>query len=176
MVASPVAQVDFTSGLAGTTREEHWLQLINVVPATNAVNLLMRMDTNGGASFDAGATDYAYATDGIRTDAAVSTNNSAGANAITLCNTTISNSAPAGGYNGWIKLMSLKATDRHKMINWLSNFPATTAIFTVCTGHGNSLSATLRDAAVDAVRLLMSSGNIASGTFRLWAHNQQGGL
>ena len=57
--ASASAQVDFTSGIT-SAYSEYVLKMIDVVPATNGTNLNFRVSEDGGATFKAGASDYAY--------------------------------------------------------------------------------------------------------------------
>jgi len=56
-VASTSATIDFTTGLDGTYNE-YLFSLSSIIPATNATVLNMRISTDAGSTWKAGATDY----------------------------------------------------------------------------------------------------------------------
>lgn len=58
--ASASATLDFTTFISATY-DEYIFELIDLILATDNVSLLMRMSTDGGSSYAAGASDYAYA-------------------------------------------------------------------------------------------------------------------
>jgi len=160
--ASSSATIDFT-GLS-TTYNTYVIDAINIVPATDNVNLYFRTSTNNGSTFTASAGAYSYA--GIYSD-----------NAGTV--TPVGNSSateirlPQGG--------GLGATSP---ANYCARFVlyspdvagVTTQIFGqsvgLDSGGGNKTATHCGTRAVaeanNAIRFLMSSGNIASGTFILY--------
>lgn len=175
IVSAAVAAVDFTSGIDGTY-DEYVFELISVTPVTDAVELQMRTDSDGGASFDAGANDYPFVYTVFAASAAntgVGNSSTAGTDRIALANSSVggvSNSASLGGFNGWVSLISPASTTRSKRVRWEGEFyiDATDVIATVRgAGYRNDPA---ND--VNAVRFLFSSGNVASGTIRMYGRKK----
>lgn len=158
--ASASAAIDFTSNI-DSTYEEYEIHIIDLVPATDTANLLFRTDSNGGASFDAGASDYRYAVlenSDLPTTIHVS---STGAAFIQLSD-SLGNAAGESG-NYVITLFNPAGTKKTQINikGTIVNSGARSASF---NGGGYRDSAAI----VDAVRFLMSSGNITSGEFKLY--------
>ena len=163
--ASSSATLDFTSFISSTF-DEYLFEFINVVPATNGVSLYMRMGTGAGPTYDAGAnyasTDYRWVPGGAAQSGA-----SSGGNQIVLTNynatDTILNTANYGGVNGSCRLMA-PGSSIYKHVTAQTSWFNTGSVVEGTVIHGAYLSTT----AVTAVRFLMSSGNIASGTIRVY--------
>lgn len=138
----------------------------NFVPATSNVDLMFRTSTNGGSSYDAGASDYKY---GAAQTASNGATSFAGVGATTthirLAN-GIANTA-ADGSSGAIDFGDQTNTSGKLKVWWQCSTQIVTSSLQIGM-HGNGQ----RDAAgdVDAVRLLMSSGNIASGKWALYGY------
>lgn len=130
-----------------------------VAPASDIVNLLMRTSTDGGTTFDGGAGDYAwfYAW-GVPS---FSHSDSTAATAMTLAaqlgNSTNENLCgqitiyPANG-SRWTLV--------HGLTTYVSRDPLMMGTWNAAAREDSTT--------VDAVRFLMSSGNIASGNFHLY--------
>lgn len=161
--ASTSASITFT-GLTSAYRM-YRVMIQHYIPSTNATDLWMRTSTDGGANYDAGATDY-------RTSALSQVDNSAFAVAVTSNSAFIIAVASTSYSLGTGTSQELFGNvDIHTPSN------ATNCWFysdTVCLnsgGYGNKdLNHGYRAAAadVDAIQFLSSSGNIASGTFTLY--------
>lgn len=130
------------------------------IPATNSVSAGWRTDANGGASYDAGITDY-FVQD-TRGKAAVASAAGPNANAIYLNDTTaISNSA---GYGLWFNIHFFefnKATIGTMIFN---------AGYNDAAGVLNNVSgAAFRNntAARDAIEFKFTAGNISTGVMIL---------
>lgn len=133
----------------------------NILPASGGAHLLLRTSTNGGSSYDSGASDYAF----------TSISWAAGAQFISSDN--------AETYLEMVR--NLSGTAGH---GWGGHFyihnPSGSGNYTVVEGGGsgwngsgnyatNSIGgARIAAADVDAIQLYMSTGNIASGTFLLY--------
>lgn len=159
--ASSDSSVDFT-GLS-STYFMYKLVIADYLPATDATDILFRTSTNNGSSYDSGASDYAWiwryhamtaATNsddvGDNADSSIQIHNNQSNAANEKADYEILIFNPAGTSYTYIKTHGL-----------LTN--ASGAPFSV-EGGGLRLSA----ADVDAIRVLSSSGNIASGEFRLY--------
>ena len=133
-----------------------------VVPATDNVQLYFRTSTDGGSTFDSGASNYRYAYQGYNDAAAAVTGSSAGATFIPITHSDVG-SATDEFVSGEVNIYNPAATAQTAMI--FDTLMVNTGSYTyVIDGVGRRLSA----ADVDAIQFLFSSGNIASGTFKLY--------
>lgn len=134
------------------------VRIENVVPATDGAVLNLRVSTDGGSNFVSSAT-YSYSRMWLYTT--FSQQDSSAATSVTLTG-TIGN-ASGEGANGLVNIYLGGGT------LWTaieSNIAHThTGAFGGATRAGGAYKATT---AVDAVRFLMSSGNITSGDFHLY--------
>jgi len=158
--ASASATVDFT-GL--TSAYKNYLVIVtNAVPATNNAALVFRTSTNNGSSYDSGASNY------------YSTHTNFGDTAWNYGQTVDDrfyinfygqdNTANIGGTSFTMTIVNPSAANR---IQWYitgfeNGFSASLGAF---VGGGYRLATT---GAVNAIRFFFGSGNIASGTFKLY--------
>lgn len=149
--ASASATLDFTA-FDNSTYSTYFFVLDAVLPQTNDVALWVRTSTNGGSTFDSGATDY--------------NGNSAQATIAARIDTS-----SGDGVMGEVKLFSAPTTKRTYIQFCTFHFDVFDA-----KGGGTGVGFDFNDtiayrgalADVDAVRFLMSSGNIASGTIKMY--------
>lgn len=154
--ASSSASITFTN--LSSTYYMYVVLMSNVVPATNAVNFLMRTSTNNGVSYDSGASNYKYV--GSRTSYSSSptpsvTGSSTGTS-IEIYPSMSNASADAGSFSLRLYDPSLVNTGR---ISWEGT--ASTS-----DRYGSGIRDAVAD--IDAIQFLMSSGNISTGTFKLY--------
>lgn len=157
--ASFSATVDFT-GLTSTYRN-YVVIVSNATPQTNNAALVLRTSTNNGSSYDAGASDY-YSTG---TNFGNSTWNyvavlddRAYINASGMVNNTTQ-----GGTSFTLTLVNPSGATRTQWYaTGVENGTSEVGAFT----RGGYRVATT--GAVNAIRFLYGSGNIASGTFKLY--------
>jgi hypothetical protein len=138
-------------------------ELINFVPVTDAVFLHARLSTDGGASYDAGASDYVYgASFGNSTGTSVL--NSTGAAQIAVV-TNVGNLTGEGA-TATITLFGQTDTAIRPRIGYVTNYIDSSARSAWVIGTG------IRDAAqdTDAIRFLFSSGNISSGSYAVYGY------
>ncbi len=160
--ASSSASLDFTTWYS-STYDDYQIEFVNVLPATNNVELGLRCSTNGGSSYDSTSV---YANDNARLggggfayNETTTTKGQLGSNA------AMSNSATFGGECGFLKLYGPgSATGQKRFIGTLyytfqSGSPELTA-YTNITYQSTT--------AVNAFQFFFSSGNIASGTIRVY--------
>jgi hypothetical protein len=161
--ASASASLDFTSVIT-STYDEYLIELVNLVPATDNVELNLRMSTNNGSSYDSGAN---YTNAGIAYRSGVNAGNGAtGSTAIKLLGNAVthSNVTARGGISGSFRLFNPLSTAHNKHIIGQLWLPAADGNFYGVTAGGSYVSTT----AVDAFQILESSGNITSGFARLY--------
>lgn len=156
--ASNSATVDFTLPSGYTA---YLLTLSYVSPQTDADVPRIRTSSNGGSSFDSGASDYCWVFTGVNTSAAVGTQADVADNQIVL-STNVGNAA-GEELSGRIYIYRPSAAAQIGMDFWVQ-MKTSAGLFYNRYGSGRRLSA----ADVDAIRFLFFSGNIASGQFDLY--------
>lgn len=155
--ASSSATIDFTTGI-DSTFDVYEVDVLEAVPSTDDVNLYVRVSEDSGSTWKSGGTDY-YTQNA--TTSAFDPQNGVGAG------NAISNVASESGYSANIRFIKLAGTSSNKSIF------VTGAVYRIATGGapaiGNTYGAYVGTTnAVNGIRFLMSSGNIASGTFNLY--------
>lgn len=171
LTASSSATLDFaTRNVAGQSGamfqsdyDEYIIELINILPATDNVDLLMRYSTDGGSSYvSTGVYDYANFINNV---ASFDTNtvSATGATSSKIIPTQ-DNTTANGGACCSLKFYNPLNASQHKQLNgnvsWWNNdsqFYNGTLSFRFAT-----------TTAINAFRLLYSSGNIASGVVRVY--------
>jgi hypothetical protein len=158
---SGASSVDFT--LTGWTNSDFFTYCLvfkNVTPATDNVELWIRTSTNGGSTFDAGASDYSWTrfthtVDGTSAVSADTADDSA------VVGGNIGNAAneQASGH----VIIYRPSTAEYLEIEASMSYANASAVRARSTTTSWRLSA----ADVDAIRFMASSGNI-SGEFRLY--------
>jgi hypothetical protein len=136
------------------------------VPATDSVSFQARVSSDGGASYNAGATDYRYTSFGSFDDSSTTTSatRSTGGSSIAMTNGTVGNVASSEGIEGFVWLLNQTATGRHSRLHWDINAILENGVAHRCSGVGRRQ--TSQD--TDAMRFLFSSGNIASGNYAVY--------
>lgn len=161
--ASASASCNFTTSISATY-DEYWIDFQNIIPATDNVQFWMRMSTNGGSSYDAGAGAYhwnnyrwtfngAAAGGGDDTEIQISGD----AEALDTTVTTV-------GLSGHVILRGPASTTLWKHVLGQVTFYSNNNTIIGSNSQGWYKSTT----AVNAFQFLMSSGNIASGTIRVY--------
>ena len=135
----------------------------NLAPATDDVDLRVRTSTDNGVGYDAGASDYAYSVNVTTSGVTDST-----ASSIILTGSIIGSEFGMGNASNEIGAFVI----------WLIN-PSSTN-YTMLSAHGfyvdaggtreNIVGGGMRKSAadVDAIQFSMDSGNISTGTFKLY--------
>lgn len=161
--ASASSSIDFT-GLSSTYRC-YVVQITDFAPATDDTIMYFRTSTDSGSSYDSGASNYTWNQNGVDNDGTIKNGQSGGATEIEIIGRT--NDGIGGATN-----------ETHSAIVYIFNPSSASYQRVICIAQyvrsngsgwytvqgGQRLSTT----AVDAVRFIMSSGNIASGTFKLF--------
>lgn len=164
--ASTSATLDFTAFADPNRFDEYLVEFVGVIPATDNVNFYMRMSTDGGASYDATAlysySSYVWVSGGAGAGGAAQ---SAPTNQIDLVTGNQLDSSTLWGLYGQARLFALDSTTAYKRVTaqiaWRRNSD---------NAHEGGVQAAAYHSttAVNAIRFLMSSGNIASGTIRIY--------
>jgi len=163
--ASASATLDFTEFDAGAYRSYEFV-LENVKPATDAVTLGIRFSSDGGSSYDAGASDYSYAMISLGVGGSVTPGSSSADTSIEVTTSgTVGNAAGERGVSGSITFYIPSNASEQTRIGFETQWDnaASTTLFT-CRGNGVRRA----DQDTNAARFLFSSGNIASGVIRMY--------
>lgn len=155
--ASSSATIDFTSNI--TSAYKTYLCIFQrVKPATDAVSLYL---LTGNGSF--ASTGYAWANEQTAGGSSTPDGNTSDTQLRLNAGAVIGNAA-AEHISGYVYINDPSNTDGYPMFNWdLGLLNASSAYFRVYGGGTYNTSG-----AVDRIRFLFSSGNIASGTFKLY--------
>ncbi len=166
--AAVSATIDFVLTKWLTLYDRFEVDFDNVLAATDNDALWMRTSTDGGSTYSAGAANYSWRL--LRLRNTVSDTGIVNATDTTLViippdNTCGLSNVATETASGTVKLHSPTAVGKFKAI-WSSvHYPATAAE-DFCRVEGSGIRNTSAD--VDAIRFLCSTGNITSGTFRLY--------
>lgn len=163
--ASSSATIDIA--LAGTY-DEYVIVLRNVTPATDGTNLLARYSIDGGSSFLSTST-YDYAQSVVNNAGTSAPGGASSQGAIQLAPSQ-SNSTSAGGVSGVFRIYNVSGTTMQKNCIWSLNGRSSTGSgnLQIINGAGTNTHSSTTNAAVNYVRFLASTGNLASGKLYLY--------
>jgi hypothetical protein len=168
LTANNSASLAFTtrnvSGQSGAIFQSDYdvygVEIVSVIPATNAQSLLLNYSTNGGSSWDTGS-NYAFAELYIASTPTSGNGGSSTATAIRLAD-TVGNSS-AGGVSGNYQIYApLNASVHTQNIGSVSYEQGTVRAITTIGGTHMTTSAD------NAFEITFASGNITSGTIRVY--------
>ncbi len=157
--ASSSATLDFTSFIS-STYDEYLFEFVRVAPANNGDGFFLQMGTGGGPTWDTGA-NYQYS-NWLAILNAQAPNGSNTASGIGMPFLGVA----TGGTSGWMRLFDPQSSTGEKYV-----------VGTTCnrqTTNGNSLAVWSNagiygpTTALTGIRFYFSTGNIASGTIRVY--------
>lgn len=166
--ASASASLDFTSFIS-STYDEYVFEFIGINPATNAAKLMMRAGTGVGPTYDSsGVYNYAFAYVHLVSAADVGSHGGTNVTGIGFFDDGGSGSLSSSdgmALSGSMRLFDPQNASAHKRVIYdVIAAYSVSADWYRCYGAGTYKSST----ALTAVQFLMSSGNIASGTIRVY--------
>jgi hypothetical protein len=161
-IISSVSSASFSSTQFDSSKYSSYMfVLTNVTPTTDGVEFRMRTSSNGGISYDAGASDYAYTNYKLApgftayADASVSF--------IALGQTLVGSATGEDGVSGTLTLIGAGETKTTRVAGNL-NMIASDGTFVKGDVSGMRNSAAI----VNGVRFYFDSSNIESGTFEMY--------
>ena len=165
---SNAATVDMVTTI-DSTYSRYYIEITDVVPATDGVQFMARISDDGGSTWKEGATDYEYHTTQWHSasDAAIVTR-STGDSAFRLTtDTTNADMGSDGGKGGTftVTLSNPANTALQQLVMWQGQWD-TPAGSTTANSFGGGNYSTAE--AIDGIQFLMSSGNVESGKFSLY--------
>lgn len=159
--ASSSAALNFTTCIS-STYDEYSIEFINIIPATDGADLQLRVSTDGGSTYIS-SSSYYWNCCVSRLGAAAATG-SASDTKISLTYPTVLSNNANWGVCGSLRLFNPRSTSVYKRFQGINTWLSTDGFDAENRVWGTYLAVT----AIDAVRFLMSSGNIASGTIRFF--------
>ena len=156
---SAAATYDFT-GFTAASYDTYALHVMNLIPATDDVSLELLTSTNGGSSYDTGASDYSWFAQMHDTNTGDGADDSIWMNG--LSSGTAYRFGSASNEDGLSFVLYVEGAHLTKrtQFHWIGGGFDAGGVMKLFLGAG----ARLESADVDGIRLLFSSGNIESGT------------
>jgi hypothetical protein len=155
-VASAVASVDFVSGI-DSTYDEFELHIMNARPVVDASVPQLRVSTDGGATFRAGATDYVYTWNHTCSN---NTSGFAGASAAGMnLGPAIGNAAVFSQFC-IVRFAQPWSLTQNKYFLYDELHHATAGLFRI---SGSSMASGISTTAVNAIRFLYGGTNVQAG-------------
>ncbi len=171
--ASNATSVDIGSGLdldaaINGTYDEYELHIVSLVPVTDGSIPSITTSTDGGANFDSSSGAYDWATGGVGGSATTLDDDSNSDTAIRLVpdaagNVQVGNAA-GESFNAIVRIKNPTASTLFTQMEFSASYIMESG--EICALHGSG--ARMTAANVDALRVFMDTGNIASGTFYLY--------
>jgi hypothetical protein len=135
-----------------------------VIPATDNVRLRLRTSTDNGATYYSDAGDYKFTNMSLGSNGTTYNESAGDGEYIEMQGTSLDNDANSGGLNGVFYLYK-PASANVILTTWnTAHVQNTGTVVVITNGAGGSMPY----ADVDAIQFFMGTGNIASGTFRLY--------
>lgn len=164
--ASSSASVAFTSGIDATYRE-YVFAIDNLLPATNDVQLQMQVSDDGGSSWK--STGYLATTVSCDSSGTTATNQTTASIGMSNQQSTGASlyNGSGGGWSGKASLFNPSSTTTRKHVTLHGSYVRATTGSLGMNVQGNGFW-NGGNAAINAVRFIMSSGNVASGTITMY--------
>ena len=163
--ASASATLDFT-GFDGSLYDNYVFECSNIIPATDNTRLDLLTSSNGGSTYDTGASDYSYSFSRLQQTVSptpIYSGDDAAGFIIISSGVGLGSAAGEDGFSGTLKVLGPHLAKK-TMVTWGGvDFNPTGVRHTISGG-----AVRLSQADVDAVRFVLSTGNIASGTITMY--------
>jgi len=132
------------------------LRLYNVIPATDGVSFLVRTSSDGGSTWDSGSSDYKhyYGTSLTSDDGEIRL---FGVN-------TVGSDTNETGISAIIRIINPSDTTNYTRLEWQVSYVDSAGSLRSYVGAGERKEA----GKVDGIQFSFSSGNVESGTFKLF--------
>ena len=160
--ASASSSLDFTAFIS-STYDDYLFKFVNVLPATSTAILQMRVGTGGGPTYDSGTN---YGTQLFRHSFNASAVSGADSGATSIALTTAWLSTGTHAIGGSLELYDPQSTTFQKYVSGKFVYPDSGISNMAVSEMGGQWNNS--GTAITAVRFLMSSGNITSGTIRVY--------
>jgi len=164
VTASSSASLTFTSGI-DSTYACYLFEFVQVRPASDGPYFNMRTSSDGGSSYDSTSGDYVWVSLALSSESATANvqNGSTTATLMALTTSGVGNSTNENGVSGFLRLWAPSAsayTVQDSDLVWTGQSTNN------CCGRASGMRKST--SSVNAVRFLFDSGNITSGTIRMY--------
>jgi hypothetical protein len=159
--ASSSATIDFTAFISAAY-DRYFVDLVNIIPATDNVQLYLRVGTGAGPTWVT-TNSYGYSSWQSDTSGGSGARASGSTAQIEIAN-GIANTSTKTGYCGVVDIFNPGSASLEKAFLWRGWRGNSGGAGLQNSGGGSYMLTT----AVTGIRFLMSSGNIASGIFRVF--------
>lgn len=164
--ASSSASLDFTSFIS-SDYDEYGIEIVGLIPASNNVPLWLRFSTDGGSTWQTTTYYWSHSNTQIG-GTGVGSNGQSNVGAILMWGDSSNNGAASGGLPGVsmsARLFQPQSASNYKIVKGegVASYQPNSGYYQFSMG-GMWLSAT----AINALQFKFSSGNISSGTIRVY--------
>lgn len=163
--ASSSASLDFTSGI-DSTYDSYLFVFDSIIPVTDNTTFTAQTSTDGGSNYDSTANDYYRAA--FRIDSSGTTITGVASETDTGIVMIASGNAAGESLNGYLYMFGSQNTSTHTHF-WFGGISTTSTGSIRMDNRGIKRTSTT---AINAITFYMSSGNISSGTIRLYGFNK----
>lgn len=150
------------------TAYPHKLLVFDLIPATDATTLFFRTSTDGGSTYDAGAGNYSHGGWYADDNGSTAAQNSSSSTEIIISQANSVGNGATEGVSGQVFMPNTTSTAKWPRISFASSLIDSSATPRVVDVRGSGTRRAAQD--TDAIRVLFSSGNIASGTWKLYGY------
>lgn len=163
--ASTSAALNFTTCIT-STYDDYLLEFVNILPATDAVEIRIQGSTDGGANYDTG-TNYAWATTFTLSSAGGGNEGNSADTGIQISPGQEDSDSTWGGVSGFVKLHNPANAVGYKHVegNYVGKDNRDAVMVRRTVGGMWKTSSDM-----DAFRIIASSGDLASGTARCYGY------
>ena len=166
--ASNSAALNFTTCIS-STYDDYEIRVLNIIPATSTAAMLVQMSSDGGSTYDTGS-NYAWAS--INMIPGVGTGDGTSSATGMLIGAVQETSAAATTFSGNYQLANPLSATAFKTMVGLSWSLDVRNVPTFKTGGTWTNGAYNITTAVNAFRIISTSGNITSGTVRCYGYSK----
>jgi len=166
--ASSDATIEFTSGL-DSTYKRYVVEIIDVAPASDNKELRMRVSTDGGSTWKSGSSDYTGIVIYVNTTGSGIGGESDTTRRLRLSRWVFFNqhglsNSSADSYSATLQLNNPASSSVEQTFYWAGRYRQASNKLCAIDGAGRYNASS----AIDGLQFYMSSGNISSGTFKLY--------
>jgi hypothetical protein len=162
--ASSSAQLDFTSFIS-STYDDYQFELVGVLPATDAADLYWQVGTGGGPTYDTTGGNYSSQIVGVKNDGGGI--NQVQNPGLAIIAYHVSSTVDYGGVQLSMTLRLPQSTTQRRNLSGMGQFVWNNGGLAVAAVTAFAQYQTL-GTALTAIRFKFSTGNIASGTIRVY--------
>lgn len=167
-LANTATTVDFTSGI-DSTYDEYELHIENAVPTTGNVTAWLRTSADSGGTWNSTAGDYDWVLNWSNSGSNNVTNGSTSAARIQLSDAALVNTTALGGFSAVVRVFDPAGTTFNKRIMWTASGAEGSVNLATTMAYGAGAGNRESTAAINGLRFMFSSGNIAAGAkFKLY--------